>query len=462
WGRSTRRCGETLGLELLQPLLELVGVGLILRRLLGPARRATRSRRPRRVLRFCRSAPVRPARSGASGGVWFSARKELVEGKPASLRDCRRGRRWSGRRRCWGRGPAFLAEHGVEGDVVLGRMRWLAKRGGRSGRRFGDVERGVQRSLRRRNGRRRAASRPDTLEERLRRNTGALLRRNSTRELRHLRFQPGVGGTLREQRLIDAQRILLMALLQIQVGHRLGHDRLRLRERRGISGAVVIGKRDRRRNRSGDSAPPSPPARRNVVRHDERQIDLWQSFLELRRGRPLGWWRGVQIEHPAAFVLRTSQPLDLHLLDLLRIQLDILLHFQTIGLRAACALGLKLIGVSKFSTSFDGAAAAGGGLSSTGSTVSLSTVKSGASILVVGVSIIEGFEPALALARASASAASPFIGSAFRSRVSHSTSSAWRPLRSDSSANPRRAMIFSPSSSRTFLKTSRAAASSFL
>ena len=126
------------------------------------------------------------------------------------------------------------------------------------------------------------------------------------------------------------------------------------------------------------------------------------------------------------------------------------------ALAAACALGLKLIGSSKFSTS--GAAVDGRDdlPSSTASGSSCSTAKSGLVIDVVAA------VPAFPFARASASAASPFIGSAFSSRDSHSTSSAYFPFRSASSARPRSAMMFSPSSSSTFRNTANAAGSSFL
>ena len=124
---------------------------------------------------------------------------------------------------------------------------------------------------------------------------------------------------------------------------------------------------------------------------------------------------------------------------------------------AACAFGLKLIGFSKFSTSPLGAADS---LVSTGS--SCSTAKSGLVIGVVAAAGAAGDAAAFPFARARASAASPFMGSALRSRLNHSTASSYFPVRSASSAKPRSAMMFSRSRSRTCLKTPCAPASSFL
>jgi len=40
----------------------------------------------------------------------------------------------------------------------------------------------------------------------------------------------------------------------------------------------------------------------------------------------------IQLEHPTALLLRARQPFDLDLLDLLRIQLDVFLYLQSVGL----------------------------------------------------------------------------------------------------------------------------------
>ena len=130
---------------------------------------------------------------------------------------------------------------------------------------------------------------------------------------------------------------------------------------------------------------------------------------------------------------------------------------------AACAPGLKLMASSAFSTI--GAPVEGRGLLDSSvselSRSSCSIAKSDFRIGCVGAAAA-GLTANFPLARAKASAASPFIGSAFSRRDSHSASSSCRPFRPASSARARRAMMFSPSSSRTFLNTPAAAASSFL
>ena len=51
--------------------------------------------------------------------------------------------------------------------------------------------------------------------------------------------------------------------------------------------------------------------------------------------------RRVQLEHPAALVLRPRQSLDLHLLDLLRIQLDVFLDFQPVRFGSSVGVGVE-------------------------------------------------------------------------------------------------------------------------
>src|SRR5204862_677844 len=89
------------------------------------------------------------------------------------------------------------------------------------------VKRGRQRALLFWNwGRRGAPPRPDPLQEGLRRNTRSLF---STRgQLLDFALQLRVAGTLGEQRLVDAQRILLMTLLEVQLRHGLREHRLGL------------------------------------------------------------------------------------------------------------------------------------------------------------------------------------------------------------------------------------------
>src|SRR5206468_6962397 len=106
----------------------------------------------------------------------------------------------------------FLTKDRVERDVVvgwMGRLAWC---------RLGNVERSRKRALVYRTGWGRAASRPDPLEEGLRRNARFLSAARS--QLFDFALQSRVVGSLREQRLIDTQRVLWMALFEIQLGHR--------------------------------------------------------------------------------------------------------------------------------------------------------------------------------------------------------------------------------------------------
>src|SRR6266496_1112109 len=105
---------------------------------------------------------------------------------------------------------------------------------------------------------------------------------------------------LGEQRLVDAQRILLMPLLQVQLRHRFRQHRLRLRQRRGIRRTIVSGgahgggKGGRGTGRGGGGGGGRwwcwrcwRPSRTDlVVRHDERQIDLGQRLVEIGRPPP--------------------------------------------------------------------------------------------------------------------------------------------------------------------------------
>src|SRR6266511_4939972 len=105
---------------------------------------------------------------------------------------------------------------------------------------------------------------------------------------------------LGEQRLVDAQRILLMPLLQVQLRHRFRQHRLRLRQRRGIRRTIVIGQGHGGRNARRWTGPGGGggggrwwcwrcwrPSRTDlVVRHDERQIDLGQRLVEIGRRPP--------------------------------------------------------------------------------------------------------------------------------------------------------------------------------
>src|SRR5689334_971177 len=93
-----------------------------------------------------------------------------------------------------------------------------------------DVERGRECALWLRLGRFqfRSLAGPDSLQERLRRNAGAHTLPAAVRELVDLGPELRVVGTLREQRLVNAQSILLVTLLQVQLSHRLGDHGLSL------------------------------------------------------------------------------------------------------------------------------------------------------------------------------------------------------------------------------------------
>ena len=67
------------------------------------------------------------------------------------------------------------------------------------------------------------------------------------RQLIDLAAQFHVVGTLREERLVNAQRILLVTLLQVQLRHRFCDDWFRPRQGRGVGGTIVVRQRDRRR-----------------------------------------------------------------------------------------------------------------------------------------------------------------------------------------------------------------------
>src|SRR4029077_3094592 len=75
WGHSARRCGGTLGLELLQPLLELIRLRLVLG---GPLRPAGCAAGAGRLWR-CRLGGRR-SRAGLAPG------EELIERETAGLR----------------------------------------------------------------------------------------------------------------------------------------------------------------------------------------------------------------------------------------------------------------------------------------------------------------------------------------------------------------------------------------
>ena len=89
-------------------------------------------------------------------------------------------------------------------------------------------------------------------------------------QLLYFALELRVVRSLGKQGLIDAQGIPLMALLQVELGHRLGQHRFRLRECRRISSAIIVGdgagpRLWRRRRRGG--------RRRTlhfIVGHDER------------------------------------------------------------------------------------------------------------------------------------------------------------------------------------------------
>ena len=168
--------------------------------------------------------------------------------------------RTGGRSSCAARPTrGVVAEHGIERDVILRRMRRLT--GGRTSS-VRPVERRVERALlhgrrlRRSGSRRRGwrgrrcrngrATRPDALQKRLRRYAGPVTRLPAARQLLDFASQPRIAGALRQQRLVHAQRVLCVPLLQVQLRHRLREHRLRLRQRRRISRAVVVGKRNRR------------------------------------------------------------------------------------------------------------------------------------------------------------------------------------------------------------------------
>src|SRR5438477_4430341 len=155
--------------------------------------------------------------------------------------------------------------------MIVRRMRWLSRR------RIGHVKRRGERALlewcRRRWSWRRSPPGPNPLEKRLRGNAGTLF--PSMRQLLYSVFELGIVRSLGQQGLIDAQGILLMALLQIELRHRLGQNGFRLRECRRISGAIVV----------DDRARPRRWRRRRtfhfIIRHDERQIDLRKRLVQL-------------------------------------------------------------------------------------------------------------------------------------------------------------------------------------
>ena len=138
-----------------------------------------------------------------------------------------------------------------------------------------------------------------------------------------------------------------MPLLQVQLRHRFRQHRLRPRQRRRIRRTIVIGQGDGGGNAQRGSGPGGGgggggrcwwcwrcwgPSRTDlVVRHDERQIDLRERVVEVGRALARIALRRIKLEHAASLVLGAGQALDLHLLDLLRIQLNVFLNLAVSG-----------------------------------------------------------------------------------------------------------------------------------
>ena len=125
-----------------------------------------------------------------------------------------------------------------------------------------------------------------------------------------------------------------MALLEIQLRHRLGHHRFHPGQRRDVRGSFVVCKGDRGRRRWRRPRRGRLCDRRwgrgrrrfrtqrqfDILRHDQRQIHL-RHFL-------LGGL--VDREHPGSFVLRAGEALERRRL---RFELDVFLDLQPLGLR---------------------------------------------------------------------------------------------------------------------------------
>ena len=88
-------------------------------------------------------------------------------------------------------------------------------------------------------------------------------------------------------------------------------------------------------------------AYRRLVGHDQRQIDVRERLIQLRRSLPgiAPEVRGIQLEHPTALVLRPGEPFDLHLLDLLRVELHFFLDLKAVGFRGGVRAGVEADGV---------------------------------------------------------------------------------------------------------------------
>src|SRR5438045_6106639 len=120
--------------------------------------------------------------------------------------------------------------------MVVRRMRWLTRC------RIGHVKRRGERALfeccRRRWRWRRSPPRPNPLQKRLRGNARTFF--PAMQQLLYFALEVRVVRSLGKQGLIDAQGIPLMALLQVELGHRLDKQGLRLRECRRFRGAIIV------------------------------------------------------------------------------------------------------------------------------------------------------------------------------------------------------------------------------
>lgn len=154
-------------------------------------------------------------------------------------------------------------------------------------------------------------------------------------QLRDLLLQSLIPGALCREGLIHSQRIFAMALMQVQLRHRFGQHRLRLREGRGIGRPVVIRQvQGWRWLRAGDHRRLVRGRCLNVFRHDERQI--LRGFQRSLLGRQFG----VHLEQSAALVLRARQPLDLHFS--LRLYHDRLVEHNPLGRGRLSRDGLEI------------------------------------------------------------------------------------------------------------------------
>src|SRR2546423_7107171 len=176
--------------------------------------------------------------------------------------------------------------------MIVRRMRWLTRC------RVGHVKRRGERALfewcRRGWSWRHSPPGPNSLEKRLRGNAGPFF--PAMQQLLYFALELRVVRSLGKQGLIDTQGIPLMALLQVELGHRLRQNRFRLRECRRISGAIIVGDRAcprlwRRRRRGGRGARRrGGPTPQFIVRPAERQIDP--------RGRIVPHWAPARSTRP--------------------------------------------------------------------------------------------------------------------------------------------------------------------